>query len=114
MKSTIGMTALVLALAWADPAGAQQQIFKSGADLHEALQQDTQAANALNYIVGVVDSTNGVRSPAGACFDLKGEAVAGARLAQVVRAFLLKTPGMKERPGSGLVIEALGEAWPCS
>jgi hypothetical protein len=114
MKPLLAATSLILSLACTLPANAQQQVFKRGADLHEALQQDgPQASNALNYIIGVVDAANGLRTGDGFCFDLKAEAVTGAQIAQVVRAFLVKSSQMKEQKGSSVVSAALGEAWPC-
>ena len=115
LKGILRKLTTVLAIGCVVPAGAQQQVFKQGGDLHEALQQDTtESSNAMNYIVGVVDALNGTRSRDGACFDLKGaEVVTGSRIAQVVRAFLLKNPQMKERPGSSVVAAALEETWPC-
>lgn len=114
MKSIFATTLLVLTLASTLPANAQQQVFKSGADLHEALQQDgPQASNALNYIIGVVDAANGLRSGDGFCFDLKAEALTGAQITQVVRAFLVKSSPKKEQKGSSAVSAALGETWPC-
>jgi len=115
MRGSLRKLTMVLALGCAVPAAAQQQVFKQGVDLHEALQQDgAESSNALNYIVGVVDALNGTRSRDGSCFDLKAaETVTGSRIAQVVRAFLLKNPQMKERPGSSVVAAALEETWPC-
>ena len=114
MKLIVAVVPLVLSLAWTLPANAQHQVFKRGADLHESLQQDgVQSSNALNYIVGVVDAANGVRSRDGSCFDLGTEAVTGAQIVQVVRAFVLKNAAMKDQPGSAVVIAAMGEAWPC-
>jgi hypothetical protein len=114
MKSLLTATSLLICLAGTSPVNAQQQVFKRGADLHEALQQDgPQASNALNYIIGVVDAANGLRSADGFCFDLKAENVTGAQIAQVVRAFLVKSSLMKEHKGSSVVSAALGEAWPC-
>ena len=115
LQASLRKLTIVLAVGCVVPAAAQQQVFKQGADLHEALQQDTAASsNAMNYIVGVVDALNGTRTRDGACFDLKGaEGVTGSRIAQVVRAFLLKDPQMKERSGSSAVAAALEEAWPC-
>lgn len=105
---------LIAALAGTMPAAAQQQVYRRGADLHEALQQDGPAASAaLNYIVGAVDAQNGRPAADGECFDLKGEAVPASRIVQVVRAFLLKNVPSKERAGSSVVAAALAEVWPC-
>jgi hypothetical protein len=114
MKQALYIVTVVAALACGAFGSAQAQVYKQGADLHEALQQDGPLlSNALNYIVGVVDALNGTRSRDGACFDLKGGAVPAARITDVVRAFLLKNPQMKEQGGSSVVSAALAEAWPC-
>ncbi len=114
MKAILSPVLLVLALCCTAQANAQRLVFKTGADLHEALQQDGAAhTNALNYVVGVVDALNGISSEHGFCFELKGEALTGARIADVVRSFLVKNPQMWDRPGSTLVAAALEEGWPC-
>jgi len=93
---------------------ADRVVFKSGKDLHEGLQQDGAAnSQVLNYIVGVVDAANGAPTGEGFCFDLKGETVSAARIADIVRPFVVKNPQMWDRPGSTLVAAALQEAWPC-
>lgn len=107
-------TLVCLALLCAALASAQSYVYKSGKDLHEALQQDgVEYSYALNYVVGVVDAANGSATKDGFCFDLKGEAIKGSRIAEVVRAFLVKNTQMWERPGSTLVAAALEEVWPC-
>ncbi len=114
MKAIFAPTVLAFALGCTLPASAQRLVFKTGADLHEALQQDGAAqTNALNYVVGVADALNGMLGEHGFCFELKGEALTGARIADVVRSFLVKNPQMWARPGSTLVAAALEEGWPC-
>ena len=64
MKPVLALTLLVSSLVCGMSVSAQRPVFKSGKDLHEALQQDgAEYSYALNYIVGVVDASNG--SPAG-------------------------------------------------
>lgn len=114
MKAIFASTILMIVLGSTAPANAQRLVFKTGADLHEALQQDGAAhTNALNYVVGVVDALNGMLSEHGFCFELKGEPLTGARIADVVRSFLVKNPQMWDRSGSTLVAAALEEGWPC-
>ena len=114
MKQVLYIVPVVAVLACSSFGSAQAQVYKQGADLHEALQQDgPPLSNALNYIVGVVDALNGTRSRDGTCFDLKGEAVPAARITGAVRAFLLKNPQTKQQGGSSVVSAALADAWPC-
>jgi hypothetical protein len=94
---------------------AQGIVYKTGNDLLEALRQGTglEHSYALNYIVGVVDATNGSATREGFCFDLKQEGLKASQIADVVQPFLEKNPQMRDRPGSVLVAAALAEAWPC-
>ncbi len=117
MKSTSRfafLTITLVTLVCSTPAGAQRHVFRSGSDLHEALQQD--GANysfALHYIVGVVDASIGAATKDGFCFDLNANGIKASRIADVVKAFVSKNSQMWDRPGSTLVAAALQEAWPC-
>ena len=104
-----------LVLAFVAPLHAQGIVYKTGNDLLEALRQATglEHAYALNYIVGVVDATNGSATREGFCFDLKQEGMKASQLADLVQPFLEKNPQMRDRAGSVLVAAALAEAWPC-
>jgi Ssp1 endopeptidase immunity protein Rap1a len=96
------------------PAIAQVSVFRSGKDLHEALQKDgSEYSGALNYVIGVVDAANGAPAKDGFCFRLGPEAVPASRIVEVVKAFVSKNNQMWDRPGSTLVAAALQESWPC-
>ena len=106
---------LALALAFSVPARGQGYVYKTGDELHEALQQATglEHAYALHYIAGVVDTANGSTTREGFCFDLKHESLKASEIANVVKPFLEKNPQMRDRPASVLVAAALAETWPC-
>ena len=114
-RATLHASASMLLLGCAASLHAQGIVYKTGNDLLEALRQATglEHAYALNYIVGVVDATNGNATREGFCFDLKQEGVKASQLADVVQPFLEKNPQMRDRAGSVLVAAALAERWPC-
>ena len=60
-RPALSASAFMLVLACAVPLHAQGIVYKTGNDLLDALRQATglEHAYALNYIVGVVDATNG-------------------------------------------------------
>ena len=114
MKPVLALALLVFSLVCGMSVSAQRPVFKSGKDLHEALQEDgTKYSYALNYIVGVVDAANGSPARDGFCFDLGPQGVNASQVVDVVRVFVSKNTQMWERPGSTLVAAALQETWPC-
>ncbi len=114
-RPALSASAFMLVLACAVPLHAQGIVYKTGNDLLDALRQATglEHAYALNYIVGVVDATNGNATREGFCFDLKQENIKASQIADVVQPFLEKNPQMRDRAGSVLVAAALAERWPC-
>lgn len=106
---------LMVMLFCSAPASSRGYVYKTGADLLEALRQGTglEHAYALNYIAGVVDATSGSATREGFCFDLTQESLKVSQVADVVMPFLEKNPQMKDRPASLLVAAALAEKWPC-
>ena len=114
MKPALSLMVLVSCLVWSMSVSAQRPVYKSGKDLHEALQRDgPEYSSALNYIVGVVDASNGAPARDGFCFDLGPQGVKASQVADVVRIFVAENTQMWDRPGSTLVAAALQEAWPC-
>lgn len=117
MKSIYSLALLattLVVLMCSTPASAQRHVFRTGSDLHEALQQDgADYSYVLHYIVGAVDATNGAATKDGFCFDLNAERIKASRIADVVKTFVSKNTQMWDRPGSTMVAAALQEAWPC-